>query len=147
MNNITINTRKHALEITKAFQKQASIYGSEAYKELKSAKEDFPTYRVSVKSAPKRTIEETITMKDILFYVENHSGKDSAEMKTLLELRGTSVQSATNIFEVADSASFAQIKKWFFTMYPEIGNKTENRKNRINEILAEAEAKAAEAAN
>ena len=71
-------------------------------------------------------------------------------MKALLELRGTSVQDANSIFEVVDSASFATIKKWFFTTYPEIGNKTENRKNRISQILAEAKAKAAkeaEAAN
>lgn len=146
MSNIIINTRKHALEITKDFQKKASIYGSEAYNELKSAKADFPTYRISVKTS-KKTFEETITMKDIVFYVEKISGKDSAEMNTLIELRGTSVQNAKNIFEVVDSASFATIKKWFFTTYPEIGKKTENRKNRISQILAEAGAKAAEAAD
>lgn len=146
MSNIIINTRKHALEITKDFQKKASIYGSEAYNELKSAKADFPTYRISVKTS-KKTFEETITMKDIVFYVEKTSGKDSAEMNTLIELRGTSVQNAKNIFEVEDSASFATIKKWFFTTYPEIGKKTENRKNRISQILAEAKAKAAEAAD
>ena len=146
MSNIIINTRKHALEITKGFQKKASIYGSEAYNELKSAKADFPTYRISVKTS-KKTFEETITMKDIVFYVEKTSGKDSAEMNTLIELRGTSVQNAKNIFEVEDSASFATIKKWFFTTYPEIGKKTENRNNRISQILEEAKAKAAEAAD
>lgn len=147
--SISINDRKRALEITKDFQKKANIYGSEEYKALKEAKADFPTYRVSVKTS-KKTLEETIKMKDILFYVENRSGKDSAEMKTLLELRGTSVQDANSIFEVEDAASFATIKKWFFITYPEIGNKTENRKNRISQILAEAKAKAAkeaEAAN
>jgi hypothetical protein len=84
MNNcagsISINTRKRALEITKDFQKKANIYGSEEYNALKEAKADFPTYRVIVKTH-KKTLEDTITMKDIVFYVEKTSGKESEEMR------------------------------------------------------------------
>jgi len=145
--SITINSRKNALEITKDFSKKASIFGSDEYKELKEAKTDFPTYRVIIKSASKRKIEDRITMKDILRYVESHSGADSEEMKTLMELRGSSAKKTGNIFEADETANFADIKKWFFLTYPEISNKTEKRQNRIDEILAQAAAKANEAAS
>lgn len=146
MANIIISTRKNAIEITKDFQKRASIFGSEEYNQLKAAKADFPTYRVCVKAAPKRKFEDYITMQDILYYVENHSGKDSKEMKELEELRGTSFKDAGNVFEMEEAASFAIIKKWFFNTYSELANKTDSRKNRINQIIANAEAKAKAAA-
>ena len=137
--NIIINRAKRALEISKQFNKEASVYGSDAYNELKAAKQDFPTFRVCVRSAPKRTLEDKITMKDILYYVEKHSGKDSEEMKALQELRGTSAEeSQDSIFEMNEAASFFKIKKWFFLTYPELSHKTEKRQARIEEIIAEA---------
>ena len=45
-NAIAINHRKQAIEITKAFQKKASIFNSYVYKMLKEVKNDFPTFRI-----------------------------------------------------------------------------------------------------
>lgn len=42
-NQIFINYRKHAIEISKAFSKKASIYNSTEYNELKGAKTDART--------------------------------------------------------------------------------------------------------
>ena len=147
-NNFTIRVidSKRTIEITKTFSKLASIYGSDAYNALKGAKADNPTYRVVIKSAPKKKIEDRITMNDILKYVVEKSGEESAEMDTLKELRGISVKQAGSLLKVEETASFAKIKEWFFLTYPEIGKKSVNRQSRINEILAEA-AKRAEAAN
>ena len=142
-NNMIINYRKNAIEISKTFSKKASIFGSDAYNQLKEAKKDFPTFRVEVKSTSKRKFEDKITMKDIIYYVENHSGKDSSEMKKLKELRGKSVKEANNIFEIEETASFADIKKWFFDTYSELADKTTKRKERIDEILKEAAKNAA----
>ena len=145
-NSIRINDSKRAIEITKTFSKLASIYGSKEYTELKGAKADFPGYRVIVKSAPKRKIEDRISMNDIVNYVTAKSGEDSAEMKILKELRGKSIKETGNLLDVEETASFAQIKKWFFATYPEVAKKTEDRQNRIDEIIADAAKKAAERA-
>lgn len=138
MSNIIINTRKNAIEITKAFNKKASIFGSEEYKMLKEAKADFPTYRVVVKTPSKRTLENRITMNDIICYVKKTSGEDSKEMKTLQELRGKSLKEAGDIFEIEETANYTDIKKWFFATYSELAEKTEKRQKRIDEILAQA---------
>lgn len=144
-NNITINYRKNSIEISKTFSKKTAIFGSEEYNQLKEAKTDFPTFRVVIKSASKRKFEDKITMKDILYYVENHSGKDSPEMRELEELRGKSAKDAESVFDFEESASFKDIKKWFFATYSELADKTKKRQNRINEILAEAAKKAVNA--
>lgn len=144
--NITINYSKRALEITKSFSKLASVYGSAAYNELKEAKADFPTFRVCVKNAPKRKFKDSLSMRDIMLYVEKHSGRDSEQMKALMELRGTSVREAGNKADAVEYAGFDVIKEWFFLTYPELETKTETRRNRINEILAEAAKNAASVA-
>lgn len=141
MSNIIINNRKHSIEITKAFEKKASIFGSEEYKQLKEAKLDFPTYAVRVKTVSKRKIENRITLNDIVAYVEKHCGEESKEMSELRELRGTSIKEAEGIFNVEETASFADIKKWFFNTFPELANKITQREERIAEILTEAAAK------
>ena len=143
---ITINYNKKAIEITKDYAKKTSIYGSVEYNELKAAKADFPTFRVSVKNSAKRKFEDKITIKDMATYIREHSGADSEEMKTFAELRGVSVKDATTIFDAEESANFHKIKEWFFCTYSELANKTKNRQNRIDEILAEAAKKAAERA-
>lgn len=143
---IRIDNSKRTITITKAFNKLASIYGSDEYNMLRNAKLDNPTYRVIVKSPSKKKIEDRITMNDIIKYVVEKSGEESAEMDTLKELRGVSIKQAGSLLKVEETASFAKIKEWFFLTYPELEKKSENRQNRINEILAEA-AKRAEAAN
>ena len=147
---IRVNHSNRTITITKTFNKLASIYGSEEYNALKGAKLDNPSYRVVVKSPAKKKIEDRITMKDIVAYVEAKSGAESAEMEILKELRGKSIKDAGSLLSVEETASFAKIKTWFFDTYSEVGKKTADRQKRINEILADAANKAkerAEAAN
>lgn len=138
LNKITINYTKRAIEISKSFAKASSIFGSEAYNELKEAKNDFPTFRVVVKTTSKRSVEDRITMDDIIRYVATKSGENSEQMETLKELRGVSLKDSKDIFTVEESASFMQIKKWFFATYPEVAKRTDARKKKIDEIIANA---------
>ena len=144
--SISINFRKNALEVTKDFYKKASVFGSIEYNELKAAKADFPTYRVSIKANPKRRIEDRMTINDMVLYIEKHSGKDSIEMKTFEDLRGVSAKEAGNRGDAIESAKFHELKEWFFNTYSELADKTTNRQKQIDKILAEAKAKAAKTA-
>lgn len=141
---VFINHAKKALEISKKFEKEASIFNSDCYNTLKAAQQDFPNYRVVVKSTPKNTLESKIKLKDILYYVEKHSGKDSTEWKALEELRGNSAKELKEknkegrIFEIEETASFFAIKKWFFETYPEIQDRVDKRKKRIEELVSGA---------
>ena len=144
---IRINFGKKAIEISKDFAKKSAIYGSNEYNELKAAKADFPTFRVSVKQGTRRAFEDRITTNDMMLYIEKHSGKESAEMERFLELRGKTIKDTDNRCETVETAKLAEIKAWFFLTYPEVNNSiSKNRRSRIDQILAEA-AKRAEAAN
>jgi hypothetical protein len=66
-------------------------------------------------------------------------------MKALLDLRGKSIKETKSILDVEETATFAEIKNWFFNTYSEIKNKSEDRQNHINAILAEAAKNAASA--
>ena len=137
-NSVIINHTKRTLTVSKEFYKKTLTFGSAEYTELNEAKKAYPAYRVTCKSAPKRKIEDRIDTKDMMLYIEKHSGKDSPQMKAFLELRGTTVKDAGNRGDAEESAHLSTIREWFFTVYPELKNKTEKRKNRIDEILAEA---------
>lgn len=143
--SVRINHRKRALEVARDFYNKTLIFGTAEYNELTQAKKAFPTYRVSFKSAPKKKFEDKVDTKDMMLYIENHSGKDSAQMKAFLELRGTTVKDAGNRVDAVESANLTTMREWFFMTYPELANKTEKRQNRINEILAEAARNAASA--
>lgn len=136
--NIRINDSKRTITITKEFKKRTAIYGSAERNALQKAMRDCPNYRVVTKTAPKRTFEQKITMKDILYYVENHSGKNSPEMKQLVELRGTSAKNAESVFDFEESASFKDIKEWFFATYSDLAEKTGKRQERISKIITDA---------
>ena len=43
-NSLHLNHKSQTIEMTKAFYKEASIFGSKAYKTLNEARHDFPTY-------------------------------------------------------------------------------------------------------
>ena len=50
MRNIEVNAKNRTIVITKAFNKMASIYGTDEYIDLRQAKLDNPGYKVVVKT-------------------------------------------------------------------------------------------------
>jgi len=54
MTDIIINYEKGLIEESKKFMKVADKFGSEVYKELKSAREDNPNYRIVQAPAPRK---------------------------------------------------------------------------------------------
>lgn len=143
-NAIVVNRAKKVIEITKAFEKASSIFGSEAYEMRKRVENENPGFVFAIKASSKRSLEESLKLKDIFYYVNKKSGEESSEMATLKELCGVSIKDAEDKFEAVEAAHFTKIKEWFFKTYPEIGNKTVNRNKRIAEILANAGKKTAD---
>ena len=46
MTNIRINETKRTIEVTKAFYKEASKYGTEQYNDLQAVRRDYPNFKV-----------------------------------------------------------------------------------------------------
>lgn len=104
MANITVNYKKNTLEITKAFEKKASAYGSEAYVELSEARKEFPNYRIVVKTTKSNNSFKGMDYDFMKEYISKHedSEKHTEELNELIDKKLT----------------YGEIKQWFVETYP-----------------------------
>ena len=133
MTTIKINKANRTIEVTKAFANKASKFGSDEYKMLKEACNDFPTFRVVTKSAGKRkgTFKGlTITyMKD---YIEKHDTENKENMKDFCILCGRNEN--WEIVDLARMVTYGEIRSWFLKKYPVFNEYTE----KVNKVLQSA---------
>lgn len=126
MTDILISESKKTLEITKTFAKAASRYGSEAYMELRSARNDFPDFKVVIRrmTTKKQTCFKGLTYAYMEKYIEAHDDENRTAMKKFLDLRGQSDEAKDAL---AESCSYKEIKDWFLAQYKEINQFHNNR--------------------
>ncbi len=119
MNNITINSKKHTIEMTKKFAKAASNAGSEEYTLLQRVRKDYPNYHIVTKSttAKKKESFKGLTFEYMEKYIAAHDSEDQKIMAEYMMMRGTSEEAQAML---ADSMSYHEIKDWFLKKYPEI---------------------------
>lgn len=110
MTNITINRNNRTIVISKAFEKKASKYGSEAYAELTKAQQENAGFRIVVKPTAKKSSNASrITLEGIKRYIELHDDVNKSEMARFNE----------ECYGKAEKKCFFEIKKWFLENYPE----------------------------
>lgn len=127
---IKINNSNRTIEVTKAFAKKASIFGSDEYKMLKEARNDFPAYKVVSKSAGKKSgTFKGLTRKYMKEYIKTH---DEENLKNFYILCGLDENGEE--LEFAASASYGEIKKWFLSKYPAFNEYSK----RVNDVLKSA---------
>ena len=104
MKNITINYAKKTIEITKSFEKKAREYGSDAYKALRDARNEFEGYELVVKTSKS---SNTFKGMDYDFMVEYISKQENADeiMADFHRLR-------------ENELSYGEIKQWFVEKFP-----------------------------
>lgn len=128
MTNIRINETKRTIEVTKGFYKEASKFGSDEYKMLKEARNDFPTFKVVTRSAGKNKDG----FKGLTFeYMEKYI-KDHKEIKVKNEETGEEITKDLLVefyekcgkdangkkVDFSKTESYGTIKKWFLEVYP-----------------------------
>ena len=141
MSNIIINSKKHTIEMNKAYAKKAAKYGSPEYNELQTARRDYPAFRVVtvVKKAAKPEYKG-LTFEYMKKYITLHDDEDKSVMAKFLDLRGES-EDAKAIGAL--SAGYIEIKAWFFEQYPEIEKFHTDREALLKDAVAKQAAKKA----
>lgn len=104
MKNITIDYAKKTIVITKAFEKKAREYGSDAYKALRDARNEFKGYELVVK-APKSS--NGFKGMDYPFMEEYISKQENADelLASFNKLREKELK-------------YPEIKQWFIEKFP-----------------------------
>lgn len=109
MAKLHLNYKSQAIEISEAFAKKASVYGSAAYDELHKVQEAHPTYRVSVQKnkSKKFSTVKGITVDIMRNYIEKHNTDNFLEeFDTLIESK----------------ASYFELKAAVMKRYPQCKN-------------------------
>lgn len=134
MANLTVNVNARKIEMSKAYAKAASVYGSPEYNALQGARRDYPDFQIAILKPSKRNDPyKGLTMAYIEKYIASHDD-DGSVMKELNILRGKSIEN-DEFVQYAEAASFFEIKKWFLDKYPEIKQYSKNSRDNIKRIL------------
>ena len=135
MTNIKINFSERAIEMTKKFERKAQRYVSDAYKELQEARRDYPSFRVVVKSSSRKNKDsfKGLTYEYMEKYISLHD-PENVIMGDFKILRGINEDDPEMM---TASASFKEIREWFFVTYPEIAEFQKKRENILAKVVKE----------
>ncbi len=138
--NITTST----IYMTKTEAKAAGKVGTDAFKELKALRAEYPTFRIEVKGTKSKDTMKGLTADYMEKFIEARIAKneDEADMDNLqvfYTLRGRDEEG--NKVDFAPVVSYGELKMWFLTQYPEVEEMTKT----VDDILAQAKAKRATA--
>ncbi len=118
MTTIKINEKNNTIVITKAFSMKASRFDSPEYKDLQRAKNDYPGFKVEVRSASrKRDSFKGLTYAYMEKYIAKHDDEDQTIMKEYEMLRGIGDDAE---YAMAETCSYGEMKEWFLKKFPEI---------------------------
>ena len=122
MSNIRINFNTHTIEITKSFEKAASRFGSDSYKELNAVRKEFPGFEVVTKTVAKKA-RKVNTFKGMDYnFMESYIAKHDNEAEDILN----------KFLDLKKKETFFEVKQWFIKTYPVF----KNCKTRADWILA-----------
>ena len=115
-----INYTSMTIEMTKAESKAAGKFGTDAYKDLIAAMQQFPNYKIQVitRAATKKSCDyKGLTFDYMEKYIASHDDEKKSIMAEYQALRGKSDEAKEVL---ADSCSYKEIKEWFLNKFPAI---------------------------
>ena len=118
MANIIINNKARTIEINKTFAALASRFGTQEYKDLKEVRNDYPSFKVVITA--KKTARpkfKGLTYEYMEMYIIKHDDADKTIMAEYKTLRAQTEEAEEAL---AVSASYTEIKNWFFEKYPAV---------------------------
>lgn len=114
--NLTTDSKKKAIVMTKKFAKAARLVGSVEYDMLQQVRRDYPNYRIEIKTTKKTiNIVNTLTYQFMELYIKKHDEKHDEKKLDDYNLKTAKIEGLA-------PASFAEVKDWFLKNFPEIEN-------------------------
>ena len=128
--NITINDKKHTIEMDKTTSKRASQYGTDEYNALQEVRTAYPTYSVAViNRKPDKGEYKGLTYEFMEKYIQAHDDEKKSIMNEYFTLRGESEEAKA---VGANAKSYGEIKDWFLATYPAFGEFFTNREKLVS---------------
>lgn len=116
MANIKINETKKVIELTKAFEKKARMYGTKEYEDLQIVRKDYPNFKVVTKTARKNTDGfKGLTFEYMEKYIKDHDENENIISEFYKKCGKDENGESIDFFK---SEPYAKVKKWFLKKYP-----------------------------
>lgn len=112
-NTLHINHKTNQLVMDRTFSVKASLFGSQEYNMLQSARQDYPKYQVvrkTIKTNPKKESFNGLTYEYMEIYMDKYNV--SAEIRQQYE--------DLRFKAKAHSIRYPVIKKWFLETFPDM---------------------------
>lgn len=124
MRNLVINHREQEIVITKKFEKQASIYGTNEYQMITDIRKALPDYKITIRESSnnielQRYNNPTYaTMERYIVMAGKKNGLSEYEIKNEIDefIKVIKLGLMTN-------QAYAQTRRWFKERYPEYFNR------------------------
>ena len=134
-----INMSSATIELTAAEAKEAFTFGTDTYKDLQTARRDYPNYKViEIKAKRGRNDFSDLDMKAIRTYVTTHGTDEQREHFAFISKRHIDEDGA-----YCEPQPFFIIKQWFLATFPELKAERKAYREKVQAILDEAKAKVA----
>ena len=108
MKNICIDYAKKTIEITKSFEKKASEYGSVAYHQLNEVRNEFPRFKIVVKTPKPSNGLKGMDYEFMLEYISKQANAEELTEK-FNKLRTMEL-------------TYGEMKQWFIEQFPVFAN-------------------------
>lgn len=129
-----INMKDSKIELTTAETKNAFTFGTKEYKNLQTARRDYPDFEVvTITTKRNRNDFSDLDMKTIRAYVEVNGTEEQKEHFAFISKRRIDEDGA-----YCEALPFFQIKEWFLNTFPEIKAERKAYREKVQAILNEA---------
>ena len=120
-NKMTICESTRRIILNKKEMAAARRVGTPKYKELQTARRDYPGFAVTTKASKvnQRETYKGLTYEYMETYIKAHDNDQHSIMAQYEMLRGTSKEAKEAL---AEPCSYNEVKAWFLNTYPAIAN-------------------------
>ena len=135
--NANLMTKK--IEMSKSEAKEAGKLNTEKFHELRQFMAAYPGYEVQIKAPAKRKVElRGLDYKFMRTYILKSDKDNRTEiMAKFNELIAQDKKDGKEGAEYLEAAGYLEVRAWFLKQFPEIEQRRDNHKAKVQAILAE----------
>jgi hypothetical protein len=135
--NANLMTKK--IEMSKSEAKEAGKLNTEKFHELRQFMAAYPGYEVQIKAPAKRKVElRGLDYKFMRTYILKSDKDNRIEiMAKFNELIAQDKKDGKEGAEYLEAAGYLEVRAWFLKQFPEIEQRRDDHKKKVQAILAE----------
>ena len=135
--NANLMTKK--IEMSKSEAKEAGKLNTEKFHELRQFMAAYPGYEVQIKAPSKRQVElRGLDYKFMRTYILKSDKDNRIEiMAKFNELIAQDKKDGKEGAEYLEAAGYLEVRAWFLKQFPEIEQRRDDHKKKVQAILAE----------